>query len=259
MTDYLDILVNSARGSIEEGCYRTETGVNAPRLSLKNAILRCARAPIISEVKFASPSKGAIRGSRDLERVVDEMERGGAIGLSILTEPKHFKGDIEFIAKVRGRVKVPILMKDIILDRLQVESARKIGADAVLLIQTLFDRGYPKEPTQCMIDYAHSKGLEVLLEVHTDDEFRSALRTSADMIGINNRDLKTLQIDLGTTKRVLASHHAEGEVIVSESGVNIPEDIRYLRRCGAQAFLVGSAIMEADDVKEKVRTLVEAL
>jgi indole-3-glycerol phosphate synthase len=102
-------------------------------------------------------------------------------------------------------------------------------------------------------------GLEVLLETHTEDEFSSALKTDTDMIGINNRNLETLKVDLQVTKRILAKHHVEGKIIVSESGINSPRDIRSLRESGAQAFLVGTAIMKANGIKKKVMELVEAL
>jgi indole-3-glycerol phosphate synthase len=131
--------------------------------------------------------------------------------------------------------------------------------NAILLIQAIFDKGYCEKDAESMIDHSHSKGLEVLLEVHTEGEFLSALKTGADMIGINNRDLKTLEVDLKVTKRILTGHRAQGKVIVSESGINSPSDIRFLRRSGAQAFLVGTAIMKARNVKEKVKELVESL
>jgi indole-3-glycerol phosphate synthase len=110
-----------------------------------------------------------------------------------------------------------------------------------------------------MIGDSHSRGLEVLLEVHTRKEFISAMKTEADMIGINNRDLKTLEVDLETTKRLLSPHDAERKVIVSESGIDRPEDIRMLRKYGAQAFLVGTTVMKADSIKMKIKELVEAL
>jgi len=259
MPDFLDVLANDAMRSIEEGYYGTTTKAATPLISLKEAILKCERAPVISEVKFASPSAGTIRENCDLKGITRDMEEGGIVGISILTEPKHFKGNIDFIAEIRDQANIPVLMKDIILSPVQIDAASRIGADAVLLIQTLFDRGYCEKDIQSMIDCSHSKGLEVLLEAHVEEEFLSALKTDADMIGINNRDLKTLEVDLGVTERILTKYPSKRDVIVSESGINGPEDIRFLRGCGAQAFLVGTAIMEASNVTEKVRELVEAL
>jgi len=228
-------------------------------VSLKESILRCKGTPIISEIKFASPSIGILRENRHVREIAKDMEEGGVVGISILTEPKHFRGHIGFVSEARGQVKVPILMKDIILNPVQIEAASRTGANVVLLIQMLFERGYCGKDVGSMIEYSHSRGLEVLLEVHTEDEFLSALETSADMIGINNRDLKTLKVDLNVTKRILTKHHVEGRVIVSESGINSPCDIRFLRECGAQTFLIGTAIMKTGNVKEKVKELVEAL
>jgi len=259
MPDYLDVLANDAMKSIEEGYYNTSTKISAPPMSLKEAIERCERVPIISEIKFASPSAGALRRKNDLKRIARDMEEGGAVGISVLTERKHFGGHIGFVAEIRDRANIPILMKDLILSPRQVDVASRTGANAILLIQTLFERGYCEKDVQSMIEHSHSRNLEVLLEVHTEDEFLSALNTGADMIGINNRNLETLEVDLEVTKRILTKYHIKEKVIVSESGINSPQDIRFLRECGAQAFLVGTVIMKASNIKEKVKELVEAL
>ena len=260
MPDFLDDLASGARETIEQGYYEEALKVNAPTLSLREAILKCKSASVISEVKFASPSMGAIKRERDLKRIVRDMEEGGAIGISILTEPKHFKGHINFIAKVRGLVSTPILMKDIILSPIQIDAASKVGANAILLIKALFERGYCEVSLHEMIGYAHSKGLEVLLEAHTQDGFLSALKTEADIVGINNRDLSSLKVDLEVTEKILVRHSDfGGKVIVSESGIKEPKDIRRLHKYGVHGFLVGTAIMKAKDIKGKVKELVEAL
>jgi indole-3-glycerol phosphate synthase len=259
MPDYIDVLAKDAAKSIKEGYYETTTQVVAPHISLKEAIQKSKKNPIISEIKFASPSKGKIREDSDLGEIAKSMERGGSVGISILTEPKNFKGHIKFLAEARNQVNVPILMKDIILSPEQIEAASRNGANAILLIQALFDRGYCKNDTQSMIEYAHSRNLEVLLEAHTEEEFLSALKTDADLIGINNRDLKTLKVNLEVTKQILTKHDTQGRVTVSESGINTPKDIRFLRNCGAQAFLVGTAIMKSKNIEDKVKELVETL
>jgi indole-3-glycerol phosphate synthase len=150
-------------------------------------------------------------------------------------------------------------MKDIILSPVQLEAASKLGANVALLIVALFDRGYCEHTIGDMIATAHSKGLEVLLESHTEEEFRSAIRTHADLVGINNRNLATLKVDLGVTKSILKRNSAEGKIVVSESGVSTPADLRFLRECGAQAFLVGSAVMLTDNIEGKIQELVSAL
>jgi indole-3-glycerol phosphate synthase len=259
LPDFLDVLAKDALRTIQEGFYEPATKTKNPHLSLREAILQCKNAAIISEIKFRSPSAGVLKEKSNLRQIAKEMEEGGAIGISILTEPKHFKGCINYIAEVREHVKIPILMKDIILSPIQIKVAQKTGANAILLIMTLFERGYCEKDVQGMIEDSHSKGLEVLLEVHTRKEFLSAVNTNTDMIGINNRDLKTLKVNLELTKYVLTEHKAEGKVIVSESGINSSKDIRLLRRFGAQAFLVGTTIIRAENIKNKVRELVDSL
>jgi indole-3-glycerol phosphate synthase len=149
-------------------------------------------------------------------------------------------------------------MKDFIVSECQIEAARDAGANAILLIQALFDRGYATCGAEEMIDFAHAAGLEVLLEAHTDFEFERALSSNADLVGINNRDLRTLNVDLMTTKEILEKVPADGRIVVSESGVMISENARFLRRCGADALLVGSALMGAADVRRAVERLVRA-
>jgi indole-3-glycerol phosphate synthase len=147
-------------------------------------------------------------------------------------------------------------MKDIILSPLQIQTASKMGANAVLLIKALFDRGYCERSLDEMIAGAHLLGLEVLLETHTESEFQSAIKTGADLIGINNRNLGTLKVDLNVTKQILAKTNPKDKVVVSESGISTPADIRFLRESGACVFLIGSAIMSSDNIEEKVSEFV---
>ena len=184
------------------------------------------------------------------------MENGRAVGISVLTEPKHFSGSLSYLAKVRETVKLPILMKDIIVDPTQLEAASRIGANVVLLIEALFERGYSTLRLDDMITQAHTRHLEVLLETHNENEFEHAIETDADLVGINNRDLRMLKIDLGTTERILKKHESKGKVVVSESGVMTSEDLLFLRGCGAQAFLIGSSVMMAENIEQKVKEFV---
>lgn len=259
MPDFLDLLAEEAKKTVEDGYYNVVGKVDAVSTSMKEAILSFEGAPVISEVKFASPSAGTIRRNQDLTVITKEMQEGGAVGISLLTEPKHFKGQIYYLTAIRGEVRVPVLMKDIIISPAQIEAAYRSGADAVLLINSLFERGYGEIELADMIDLSHSRGLEVLLEAHGEDEFLSAVETDADMIGINNRDLKTLEVDLGVTQRILMKYPPKNRVIVSESGIKGPDDIRFLFDCGANAFLVGTAIMEASSIIKKLEELVGAI
>jgi len=259
MVDFLDVLGRDARETVNMGYYETIRGVTSSSLRLKEAVLKCRNAPIIAEIKVTSPSLGVIRKNVDVRKVASAMKKGGAVGISFLTEPKHFGGSLEAFTEVRDQVKLPLLMKDITVSRAQIEAAAETGANAVLLIEPLFKRGYCECDVHSMIAYAHSLGLEVLLEAHTEEEFLSSLKTEADMIGINNRNLKNMEVDLNVTKRILTKHRIKERLIVSESGIQSPADIRFLHQCGAHAFLVGSSIMSANDIKEKVRELVTAL
>jgi indole-3-glycerol phosphate synthase len=155
-------------------------------------------------------------------------------------------------------VKLPLLMKDIVLSQVQVATAARLGADAVLLIKALYDRGFGEWDLDSMIEYVQANGLEVLLEVHTEKEFKAAKSTNADIIGINNRNLANLKVDLNNTKKILKTNTFEDLVIVSESGINTSADIRSLSQMGVSAFLIGSSIMLTDNVEEKVREFVNA-
>jgi len=254
MADFIDTLVKEALERVENGYYRTTIHPNVSRLSLKNAIINCQHAPVIAEIKPSSPSRGSLRHITSPREVAKVMEAGGAIGISVLTEPKRFGGSLQTLAHVKRSVGIPVLMKDIIVDNAQIEAAAHIGADVVLLIH-----GAVTDKVDELIDFAHYFGLEVLLETHTIGQFKAALATKADLIGINNRDLKTLKVDLNVTARVLAKTRPNGRIVVSESGIETADHVRFLRRCGADAFLVGSSIMLAEDIKQKVRELVMAL
>ncbi|MEM3815880.1 MAG: indole-3-glycerol-phosphate synthase [Candidatus Bathyarchaeia archaeon] len=266
MGDFLDLLAEAAIRNIDSGYYQCGALGGLPQRgvgrSLKEVILKCRGAAIISEIKFASPSAGILRVERDVGNIARSMVEAGAAGISVLTEPTYFSGSLETLARARLSVDAPILMKDIVLSRRQIDAAYNLGADAVLLIVALFRRGYCEAGLDDMIDYSHSRGLEVLLEAHDVEEFKMALLTKADMIGINNRDLRTLRVDINTTKAILervGKSEAGGRPIVSESGVKSPEDIRFLKKCGADAFLVGTSVMSAGNIKDFIRGLVNAI
>ena len=160
--------------------------------------------------------------------------------------------------KVRERVTLPILMKDIIIHEKQIEAARKVGADCVLLIETAFSK-YLIASLNRLIRYAHESELEVLLEVHSEDEFERALKSEADIVGVNNRNLSTLEINLNTTLRLMAKAELQGDkVLISESGFESAEDIRKVKPARVDGFLIGSSLMVSDDLERKVREFVLA-
>lgn len=258
MTDFLDTLAKDALASIEGGYYRHYRTVKPVQASLKAAVLTAKANAVISEIKSASPSAGTIRAAVDAAAVARAMQRGGATGLSVLTEPKHFNGSLQALSQTRAAVNLPILMKDIVLVQKQIEVASKLGANAVLLIEALFDRGYCDVDVDHAIANAHGYGLEVLLEAHTEDEYLKAVQTKADLVGINNRNLATLKIDLETTKSILQRHGNHQKTVVSESGIHNAGDLQFLRGCGADAFLIGSSIMLTQDIESKVKEFVQA-
>jgi len=259
MPDFLDVLAQDAKATIETGYYEHPSKAVAVPVSLRNTISQSQRVPIIAEIKSASPSRGIINHDFSPEKVALAMAKGGATGISVLTEPKHFNGSLSNLTKARETTKLPILMKDIILSLVQLDAAVRIGANAVLLIQALYDRNYGALEVDEMLREAHSRGLEVLLEVHDEDEFQRALKSDADLVGINNRNLKTLEVDLNVTKRLLKNTRVNDKIVVSESGINTTADIRFLNGYGAKAFLIGSAIMSNDNVESKVREFTMAL
>ena len=257
MQNVLQKLIQNSQKSIDEGVYEIAEKLQKSQMDLNDLIKNSNHAPIITEVKFSSPSLVKIRTTSDPIVLANSMIRGGAIGLSVLTQPYLFDGSPEFFIKIRQNVNVPLLMKDIVIDKIQIEAAQRLGADYILLIESLFDNRYLKEIDE-YVDYAHKKNLRVLIESHTKTEFENSLKTNADLIGINNRNLDTLDLDIKTTKIVLDGFD-KSRIILSESGIESPKDIRFLHDCGASTFLVGSSVMKSDNIETFVRQLVNAL
>ncbi|MEM0359400.1 MAG: indole-3-glycerol-phosphate synthase [Candidatus Hadarchaeales archaeon] len=229
-------------------------GLSPPRkkLSLKKAIRRTRLVPLIAELKRSSPSSGKIRSFSDPLWIGREMVEGGAIALSVLTESKYFEGDPLFLREL-SVLPVPLLCKDFVVDPYQVEEASRLGADAILLIVRVLGKELPS-----FLSLAREEGMEALVEVTNEKELEEALSAGADLIGINNRDLDTLEVDLSRTER-LAPLIPSNITVVSESGIGTPEEVRRMLRAGAHAVLVGTSLMKAENIREKVRELVEAM
>ncbi|MBM2818681.1 MAG: indole-3-glycerol-phosphate synthase [Nitrosarchaeum sp.] len=251
-------LVNNSQSAIDNDVYAVKVNANINKSSMDflQMIKSNIHATLLTEIKFSSPSLGKIRTISDPVSIAKQMIAGGSKALSVLTQPYLFNGSPEYFIQVRQAVDVPLLMKDVMIDKVQIDLAQKIGADYILIIQSLFEQGFLKDIDE-FIEYGHKKGLKILLEVHTKQEFQNALKTGADLIGINNRNLDTMEIDLRTTEIILREYK-KTRPILSESGIETPEDIQYLKRCGADAFLIGSSIMKSDDIEEHVRKLVKA-
>ncbi len=213
--------------------------------------------PVIAEVKPASPSKAF----RDIlpataAELAWEMEEAGVVAISVLTEPGVFRGSLENLNAVRNKVCLPVLRKDFIIDKMQLEETE---SDLILLIA-----GILADELGVFVDLALKKGFEPLVEVHNKKELNSTLETDARIIGINNRDLETLKIDLGTTEelapliREYDLDHGTSHLIISESGMSNSEDVRRVIKAGADAVLIGSALMENDSVFDKTKEFVQS-
>jgi indole-3-glycerol phosphate synthase len=203
---------------------------------------------VIAEVKKASPSAGVIAENFNPLSQAREYARGGASALSILTDQDYFQGHLAYLKQVREQVSLPLLRKDFILHELQVYESVVAGADAILLIVASLDDATLRH----LYETAHACQLDVLVEVHDLPEMDRALELGADLIGINNRNLKTFQVDLATTE-ALAEEIPNDTVAVSESGIRTAEDVRRLRACGINAVLVGETLMRASNVPDKLR------
>ena len=210
---------------------------------------------LIAEVKKASPSAGVIRSPFDAVAIAREYAQAGATCLSVLTDEKFFQGSLGYLRAIRQAVELPLLRKDFVIDERQVLEAVEWGADAILLIVAIL--------TDAVLDRLHAlaraAGLAVLVEVHDEAELGRALGVGARLIGVNNRDLRTFQVDLGTTERLAARlparFRAEGGWLVAESGIRTRADVERLARCGAGAILVGESLMRERDIAAKVREL----
>ncbi|WP_010495131.1 indole-3-glycerol phosphate synthase TrpC [Paenibacillus elgii] len=225
----------------------------APCLGFERALSAGRKRPmgLIAEVKKASPSKGLIREDFEPVRLAKAYEEAGADCLSVLTDAPYFQGSNDYLSRVRQAVGVPLLRKDFTIDPHQIYEARCIGADAILLIAAILT-------TEQMREYqsiARSIGLDVLIEVHDQEELARVLELNPTMIGINNRNLQTFVTDLHTTEQLVDSI-PKGTTVVSESGISKPEEIEWLRSVGAHAVLVGEHFMRQPDVSEAVHDLM---
>ena len=220
---------------------------------------------LIAEVKKASPSAGVICKDFDPVRIAKEYEAAGASCLSVLTDEKFFQGSLDYLRQIRAVVKLPLLRKDFIIDERQILEAIEWGADAILLIVAILT----DEQLAKFHSLATEAGLAVLVEVHDEAELERAMIISPALIGVNNRDLKTFKVDLATTER-LAAHlkssagvspaldrrDASPTLLVAESGIHTRADVERLKKCGANAILVGESLLRGGSIQGKVRELI---
>jgi len=206
---------------------------------------------LISEIKHASPAGAYEHENIDVEKTVQLFNEAGADAISCVVEPKIFKGKLSNItaAKKSG---LPVFFKDFVMDECQVGAAADLGADAILLVMKVMDR--EKLDVDKFIEKAHSHGLEVLLECYNTDEMQRAMKTNADMLGINNRDLRTLQVNINETRKILEETEPD-RPLISESGIRTAEDAKFVKKAGAKGILVGTALWTSNDMYAKIREL----
>ncbi len=224
----------------------------SPKRSLREAIESAPKVSLIGEIKRASPSMGDINLNLDVLEAARAMVRGGAIAISVLTESKYFKGDPSYLLKIRKAVNVPVLRKDFIVDEYQLYESAELGADAVLLIAGVLGKSLKR-----FIDLTRELGMESFVEVDEEEQVKLASSAGAELMGINNRDLKTMQVDITRTAR-LAPLVPDKVVLVSESGMRMPNDIKFVLDAGADAVLVGTSLMKSSNIEQQVRSLVNA-
>ena len=248
-----EVIAAKASASISELNSRIRDLEDIPRgfeRHLREAIASNWTA-IIAEIKKGSPSKGIIRADFDPLEIATIYQNNGATCLSVLTDEKFFLGHLRYLALIREAVSLPLLRKDFICDQYQIYEARAAGADAILLIAAMLDLNQLRD----FFSVAQEIHLDVLLEVHDEAEMEKALQSDCTLIGVNNRNLRTFETDLGTTAR-LARMMPSNRLLVAESGMNSRADIVRLRSDGAGAFLIGESLMREDDIGTKLQELL---
>jgi indole-3-glycerol phosphate synthase len=226
----------------------------SPSVSLKKYVLREDKSGIIAELKRKSPSKGIINPHVSIERTAIGYMQAGASALSVLTDKQFFGGSNEDLTIARKYNFCPILRKDFVIDEYQIIEAKSIGADAILLIAAVLE----PEQIKSFSDFAHALGLEVLLEVHDEAELKRNESANVDLIGVNNRNLKTFEVSVETSKR-LSSLIPNHVVKVSESGIDDPRTIIELKRFGFKGFLIGQTFMEHSRPEAACKEFIDEL
>ncbi|NLW49688.1 MAG: indole-3-glycerol phosphate synthase TrpC [Candidatus Brocadiaceae bacterium] len=244
--DEIDALARVGRSALLARAARQP----APR-AFRKALCDAPGTALIAEVKKASPSVGVIRADFDPARMARDYERGGAAALSVLTDRPFFQGSPDFVEHVRQATALPVLRKDFLLDPLQVIEARGLGADACLLIVAALEAAALRD----LMALARDLHMDALVEAHDGHELDVALDAGADLVGVNNRNLRTFEVTLETAER-LAGRVPDGVVLVAESGIRTPADVERLRACGVKAILVGETLMRAADPGAAARALM---
>ncbi len=259
MSGILADILDRKRREVDAAIGREDPAALAARAARRSDPTRGFRAAliggeaprVIAELKRRSPSKGEIRPGFEPVACARAYAEGGAAAISVLTDAHYFGGDLAYLDAVRAAVPLPLLRKDFVIDPYQVDEARAAGADAVLLIVRALD----PETLRALRERAAAQGLDALVEVHDEEELEIALDAGADLVGVNNRDLRTFKTDLAVTERLAPRLAAAGVAVVGESGIFTRDQIRRLESAGAHAVLVGEALMRQPDVARALRVL----
>lgn len=210
------------------------------------------KTALICEVKKASPSKGLIRDNFQPAELAKAYEDGGATCLSVLTDEPFFQGHMEYLKQARGACTLPVLRKDFMLDEYQVYEARAIGADCILLIVAALDDFNIRK----LFDLSYDLGMDVLIEVHNEEELERAKALKPELLGVNNRNLKTLKVDIQTSYDLADMMKNSDSILISESGIHTRDDIENLQKSGFNTFLIGESLMREQDVAGATKTLL---
>lgn len=221
-----------------------------PPISFKEAINREGKMSLIAEIKQASPSTGILRKNFSPLDIAKSFQKAKANAISVVTEEDFFLGKINYIEDIKKYISLPILRKDFIFDEVQILESRAVGADAILLIMGVLDEG----KLQKLYNFSKDLGMDVLVEVHTEKELKKVLAIGVDIIGINSRNLHTLNVNMERPKNLLP-FIPEGVVKVSESGIKTLKDVLLLKGLGANAVLIGEALMKEDNIEDKIKEL----
>jgi len=222
-----------------------------PPRNLMESLTKKTPMALIAEIKRASPSAGVIRGEIDFPGLAEKYHAGGASAISVLTETHFFQGDLGHMAQVKKMVALPILQKDFIIDPFQIYEGRIAGADAVLIIAAMINQ----DPLREFIHLTRELGMIPLVEVHDEEDLEKVSGLALPLIGINNRNLKTLQVDLEVTCRLIKKI-PQGAMVISESGIKNRQDVKRLQEAGARGVLVGELLMRSPDPAAKIRELL---
>jgi len=263
MSDILDTILVRKHEEIEQrsrirslDSVRARAEGQPPTRGFVDALKRkhaAGEAAVIAEVKKASPSKGLIRKDFDPAAIARSYEAGGAACLSVLTDVDFFQGSNRYLGEARSACALPALRKDFIVDPYQIYEARMIGADCILLIVAALEDG----PMIEMANLAHELGMDVLMEVHDIDELERALQTDCELVGVNNRNLRTFEVSLDTSIELKAAIPPD-RIMVTESGIATPADVARMRGAGIETFLIGESFMREADPGAALRRMFGA-